>query len=174
VAESEHPVNVIGQNQSGRSEIIGCQMIWTSPDSLRIIRTPERSGKPLKVLLAEDNPIDQICIRRLLEKQGMDVILAGDGRKALDAFAEERFDLVLLDILMPELDGFEVALQIRESEKSCGDHIPVIALTAYSLNAVYDRCRAVGMDGYLSKPVSNSDLIALSTVLLQDSASERG
>lgn len=148
-------------------------LLWDSSDSLRIFRPPEQSLKPLRVLLAEDNPIDQICIRRLLEKLGMEVFLAGDGRQAVDLLDGGLFDLVLLDILMPEMDGFEVATHIREYEKTSGTHIPVIALTAYSLMAVYDKCRSVGMNGYLSKPVANSDLSALLSVLLPDSVGQR-
>jgi CheY-like chemotaxis protein len=147
-------------------------MLWDSPDTLRISRAPEHSPRPLRVLLAEDNPIDQISIRRILEKIGMDVFLAVDGQKAIDEFENGRFDLVLLDILMPERDGFEVATHIREREKEFGAYVPVIALTAYSLRAVYDKCRSVGMSGYLSKPVASNDLRTLFSVLLPDSTEQ--
>jgi CheY-like chemotaxis protein len=174
VAEDESSNNGIRQIQTELSEKKEWPMLWNSPDSMRIRRPSDHALRPLRVLLSEDNPIDQISIRRLLEKQGMEVILAGDGRQALEIFEGGLFDLVLLDILMPEMDGFEVAMHIRELEKSSGDHVPVIALTAYSLNAVYDKCRSVGMNGYLSKPVRSSDLFALCAVLLPDSVKQQG
>lgn len=125
-------------------------------------------GQPLRVLLAEDNPLDQVSIRRILEKLEFVVTLAADGRRAVDLYESGTFDLVLLDILMPEMDGFEVATTIRRHVESSGDRIPIIALTAYSLNAVYDKCKSVGMNGYLSKPISGHDLRMLRSVLLPD------
>lgn len=143
--------------------------LWDSPDSLRVDRASGHDARPFRVLLAEDNPIDQINLRRLLEKQGSEVVLAGDGRAAVDIFESNTFDLVLLDILMPDMDGFEVALHIRGHENISGGRVPIIALTAYSLKAVFDRCRGVGMSGYLSKPVDVSDLRDLLSVLMLDS-----
>jgi len=174
VAEDERSINESGHFQPAHSEKKEWPMLWNSPDSMRIRRTSEQSLQPIRVLLSEDNPIDQISIRRLLEKLGMEVVLAGDGHQAVEAFEGGPFDLVLLDILMPEMDGFEVAIHIREQEKTSGNHVPVIALTAYSLNAVYDKCRSVGMNGYLSKPVSNRDLLALCSVLFPDSVKRQG
>ena len=145
-------------------------MIWASPDSMTRSRQPADSELPLRVLLAEDNPLDQLSIRRTLEKLGCDVSLAENGRRAVDLFEAGLFDLVLLDILMPEMDGFEVAAMVRANTQRSGDTIPIIALTAYSLKAVYDKCRSVGMNGYLSKPVSTGDLRRLRSVLLPKSA----
>ena len=146
-----------------------CRLIlWDVLASLRTCGTAEQQAEPLRVLLAEDNPLDQVTIRRLLEKLGMQVFLAGDGRRAVELYEGGEFDLVLLDILMPEMDGFEVASYIRHREKSSGACVPVIALTAYSLKAVYDKCRSVGMNGYLSKPVAGSDLRLLFSLLVPD------
>jgi CheY-like chemotaxis protein len=162
------------ENSQSRVEFLTAKnnlLLWDSADLLRIDRPEGQTAVPLRVLLAEDNPIDQLCIRRLLEKHGIKVHLAGDGRQAVEAFEGGTFDLVLLDILMPEMDGFEVALHIREHETAFGCRaVPVIALTAYSLRAVYDKCRSVGMNGYLSKPVTSGDLQELFSLLLPDSA----
>lgn len=145
-------------------------MIWAALDSMTCSRLPADRELPLRVLLAEDNPLDQLSIRRTLEKLGCDVSLAEDGRRAVDLFETGLFDLVLLDILMPEMDGFEVAAMIRANTQRSGDTIPIIALTAYSLKAVYDKCRSVGMNGYLSKPVSTGDLRQLRLVLLPETS----
>jgi CheY-like chemotaxis protein len=165
VLEAEKSVHVNGESRSAPVEARESLKLWDSPDSLKIFRMP---GKPLRVLLAEDNPLDQISIRRLLEKQGFEVMLAADGRRAVDMYETGKFDIVLLDILMPEMDGFEVAAKIREYEQHAGGHIPVIALTAYSLKAVYDKCRSVGMNGYLSKPIAGSDLRSLCAALIPE------
>jgi CheY-like chemotaxis protein len=141
-------------------------VIWDSPDTLKIGHAEDSQENSFRVLLAEDNPLDQVSIRRLLEKQGLDVSLASDGRRAVEMYEAGEYDLVLLDILMPEMDGFEVASKIREHEQTTGNRIPLIALTAYSLKAVYDKCRSVGMNGYLSKPVAGSDLRSLCSVLM--------
>ncbi len=169
VAEEDRLIHTDRCFQPDKTEVKECVMLWDSLDLLRIKRLIGEPVRPLRVLLAEDNPIDQISIRRLLEKNDMEVVLAGDGRQALDIFEGEVFDLVLLDILMPEMDGFEVALHIREHEKGSNKHVPIIALTAYSLKAVYDKCRAVGMSGYLSKPIAHADFRILCSALLPDS-----
>jgi CheY-like chemotaxis protein len=158
------------QSQPKRADTKNCLTLWDSSEILRIRRVTELTVKPLRILLAEDNPLDQISIRRLLEKLGLEVTLAGDGRAAVEKYGDGAFDLVLLDILMPEMDGFEVAVHIREHEKASGSHIPIIALTAYSLMAVFDKCKSVGMSGYLPKPVANSDLRALFSVLMPEFA----
>jgi len=103
--------------------------------------------------------IAQVNIRRLLERQGVEVVCATNGREAVDRFEDGRYDVVMLDILMPDMDGFEVTSRIREKEqRGAAGQTPVIALTSYSLKAVNDKCRSVGMNGYLSKPVSDNDL----------------
>ena len=114
-----------------------------------------------RVLLAEDNPLDQVAIMRLLAKQDLDVTVVQNGRQAVDACCSGEYGLILLDILMPEMDGFEAAHRIRQWEGLAGGHVPIIALTAYSLKAVQDKCQSVGMDGCLAKPVDLQELKAL-------------
>jgi CheY-like chemotaxis protein len=128
----------------------------------RSIRSSDRKrsfGPPLRILLAEDNPVNQRVAERILEKRGHSVVVAANGREALAALAEESFDVILMDVQMSEVDGFEATKAIRESERLGGSHVPIIALTAHAMKGVLDRCLAVGMDGYLTKPIHADDLI---------------
>ncbi len=113
------------------------------------------------MLLAEDNAVNQMLAVRLLEKRGYTVTVAVNGREALAAFEKESFDVILMDIQMPEMDGFEATAAIRAKEKSTGDHIPIIAMTAHSLVGDQERCLAAGMDGYVSKPIRTHQLFAV-------------
>ena len=106
-----------------------------------------------RVLLAEDNAVNRMLAVRLLEKRGHTVVTASHGREAVDAFRCQRFDLILMDIQMPEMDGFEAAAAIREIEKDAGSYTPIIALTAHALAGDRERCIAGGMDGYTTKPI---------------------
>jgi CheY-like chemotaxis protein len=115
----------------------------------------------LRVLLAEDNPVNQRLATRLLEKRGHRVAVAVNGREVLEALEKESFDLVLMDVQMPELDGIEATAAIREKEKSSGVHQAVIALTAHAMKGDRERCMAAGMDGYLSKPIRPQELDAI-------------
>jgi CheY-like chemotaxis protein len=110
-------------------------------------------------LLAEDNLVNQRLVQRILEKRGHIVVLAGNGREALESLRKETFDLVLMDVQMPDIDGLEAARVIRESEKVTGMHVPIVALTAHAMKGDQDKCLAAGMDGYLSKPVHAADLL---------------
>jgi CheY-like chemotaxis protein len=157
-----HPVDLQLRTDNAHERRI---KIWDSAETVTSYREIRPSGHQVHVLLAEDNLIDQISIRRLLEKTGADVKLAGDGRQAADLFECGVFDVVLLDILMPHMDGFDAAVQIREKERSAGSRIPLIALTSYSLKAVYDKCMSVSMSGYLSKPIARGDLRTLFAAL---------
>jgi PAS domain S-box-containing protein len=122
----------------------------------------------LRVLVAEDNAVNQRLATRLLEKRGHRVTVAANGREAVDAQASQAFDLVLMDVQMPEMDGFEATAAIREREKHNGTHIPIIALTAHAMKGDRERCLAAGMDGYLSKPIRSQELDAmLETYLAQ-------
>ncbi len=116
------------------------------------------SGR-LRVLLAEDNAVNRLVAVRMLEKQGHSVTVACDGRQALEALARERFDLALLDIQMPELDGFEVAAAVRAGEAGTGRRLPLVALTAHAMQGDEERCLAAGMDGYVSKPIQGDRLM---------------
>ena len=130
--------------------------VWSCPDCDRLVSLDDNAPR---VLLAEDNAIDRVNIRRLLEKENLEVHCVDNGRDAVDEARSGRYDLILMDILMPEMDGFAATLKIRAEERAGG--VPIIALTAYSLRAIQDKCRNVGMNGYLSKPVSARDLRAV-------------
>jgi signal transduction histidine kinase/CheY-like chemotaxis protein len=112
-----------------------------------------------RILLAEDNLVNQRVVQRMLEKRGHRVFLAGNGKEALEALRKETFDLVLMDVQMPEMDGLEATRAIRETEKASGVHVPIIALTAHAMKGDEDKCLAAGMDGYLSKPIPAADLL---------------
>ncbi|MFC1827979.1 response regulator, partial [Thermodesulfobacteriota bacterium] len=113
---------------------------------------PEDSA--LKILVAEDTPFNQKFILRLLSRWGYQAVLVENGRLAVEALSREKYDLVLMDIQMPEMDGLEAATAIRESEKKSGDHVPIIALTAHAMKSDRERCLEAGMDEYISKPIS--------------------
>jgi CheY-like chemotaxis protein/HPt (histidine-containing phosphotransfer) domain-containing protein len=128
----------------------------------------------LKILVAEDNFIEQTALKHLLESVGCQVIIVSNGKEAVDEFETGEFDIVLMDILMPEMDGFEATRLIRERERITGGRVPVIALTSYSLKAVQDKCVSVGMNGYLAKPVAKKKLVeALQSIgMMQDKSSQ--
>jgi len=132
-----------------------------SPQPVPQSSDDSRPAISVRILLAKDNLVNQRFVQRVLEKRGYGVVVAGDGKEALEALRKETFDFVLMDIQMPEVDGFEVSRVIRESEKSSGLHVPIIALTAHATKDDQDRCVAAGMDGYLSKPVHSVDLLAM-------------
>ena len=114
---------------------------------------------PLRILLAEDNPVNQKVALRMLEQQGHSVVLVGDGREALAAFGRGPFDLVLMDVQMPDMDGFEATAAIRDLERGTGTHTTVFAMTAHALAGDRERCLAAGMDGYIAKPIRKEDLL---------------
>jgi two-component system sensor histidine kinase/response regulator len=109
--------------------------------------------RSLRVLLVEDNLINQKVACRLLEKQGHTVVIAENGREALAALEESEFDVVLMDVQMPEMDGFAATAAIREREAGSGRHLPIVALTANAMKGDRERCLQAGMDGYVAKPV---------------------
>jgi PAS domain S-box-containing protein len=115
----------------------------------------------LRILLAEDNAVNQMLAVRLLEKRGHSVTVAGNGKEALAALERQSFDLVLMDVQMPEMDGFEATAAIREKEKTSGNHLPVIAMTAHAMVGDKERCLAAGMDDYISKPIRPEELSEL-------------
>ena len=114
----------------------------------------------LRILVAEDNKINQTVVTRLLEKQGHTVVIAEDGHQALVELDAARYDLVLLDMQMPLMDGFTVARTIRDKEQVNGMRIPIVALTAHAMTGDRERCLAAGMDDYVSKPINPVDLEA--------------
>ena len=114
---------------------------------------PAQERRPLRILVAEDTPFNQKFILRLLERWGHAVVLTMDGRQAVDAFAKGGFDVVLMDVQMPEMDGLEAAAAIRELEAVHGGRVPIIAMTAHAIKGDRERCLAAGMDDYVSKPI---------------------
>ena len=114
---------------------------------------------PTRVLLVEDNPVNQMLAVRMLEKRAFHVSCAGNGLEALEALKKDSFDLVLMDIQMPGMDGFEATAAIRRAEQQTGQHLPIIAMTALAMKGDKERCLAAGMDGYVSKPVSAKALV---------------
>ena len=114
----------------------------------------------LHVLVAEDNSVNQRVVSRFLEKRGNHVTIANNGREALAALEHHSFDLILMDVQMPEMDGLEATSILRAREQANGGHLPVLALTAYAMEGDQDRCLRAGMDGYISKPVRPEELFA--------------
>ena len=108
---------------------------------------------PLEILLVEDNPVNQKVAQRLLEKAGHSVTIAGNGREALAWLVSQPFDLVLMDVQMPEMDGLEATTAIRQRERETGQHLPIVALTAHAMKGDRERCLEAGMDAYVTKPV---------------------
>ena len=129
----------------------------------RLEMTPQRR---LRILLAEDNIVNQRLVVRLLEKYGHTMIVASTGREVLAALAQQPIDLVLMDVQMPDIDGLEATAVIREQERQRGGHLPIIALTAHAMKGDQERCLASGMDDYISKPINTQTLsAAISRVL---------
>ena len=114
------------------------------------------------MLLAEDNQVNRMVIASMLQKYNCDICFATDGREAVDQFGTRQFDVVLMDISMPEMDGLEATAAIRAYEKENGsvDQVPVIALTAHAMSGDRERFLAAGMTDYLSKPIRYADLVA--------------
>lgn len=126
--------------------------------------------KSLAFLVVEDNSVNQKLATRLLEKRGHKVVLAANGREALEALANKTFDIVLMDGEMPEMDGFEATRLIREKEQISGSHLPIIALTAHAMHGDEDRFLAAGMDGYVSKPIKPEKLFSVIDDVLRHAA----
>ena len=121
--------------------------------------TPEPPVRRVRVLLAEDNAVNQKLVVRLLERRGHSVSVVGNGAEAVAAHAAGAYDLILMDLHMPEMDGLEATRRIRERERGTGRHTPVIAMTASTTDADRQQCAAAGMDGFLAKPVNGRDVI---------------
>ena len=122
---------------------------------------PSAPSMSLRVLVAEDNLTNRTFMRLMLVRAGHDVHLAKNGAEAIDAVRREQFDLVFMDIQMPEIDGLEATRRIRSLELQAGGHVPIVALTAHAMREDREQCLQAGMDDYLSKPVAASELEAL-------------
>src|SRR5207244_5464192 len=111
-----------------------------------------------RILLAEDNLVNQKLAVRLLEKRGHQVVVVNNGREALAEWRARRFDVILMDVQMPDMDGLEATAAIRAQEKLTGKHLPIIAMTAYAMKGDRERCLDVGMDHYICKPIRAQEL----------------
>jgi CheY-like chemotaxis protein len=131
------------------------------------------SRRKLRILLAEDNAINVKLAVRLLEKHGHAVTVANDGVEAVAAVKEGEFDVVLMDVQMPNMSGLEAAAAIRILERGTGKHIPIVAMTAHAMKGDDTRCLEAGMDGYISKPIQPDhmmDVIAQVTAAPDETA----
>jgi CheY-like chemotaxis protein len=124
--------------------------------------------KPLRILLADDNAINRELTFRILSKRGHSVTMVPNGKKALEALTANDFDLILMDVQMPEMDGFEATAAIRRKEGVTGAHLPIIAMTAHAMKGDRERCLAAGMDGYISKPIQAEELLKMTESLAGD------
>jgi CheY-like chemotaxis protein/HPt (histidine-containing phosphotransfer) domain-containing protein len=128
-----------------------------------------------RVLLAEDNPVNRMVAVRMLQKRGHSVLAVEDGLKAVAALKKGAFDVVLMDVQMPGLEGYEATAAIRDWEKATGRHTPIIALTAHARRGDRDKCLAAGMDAYVSKPIRAEELMqAIDRLLSPDSPADAG
>jgi CheY-like chemotaxis protein len=121
---------------------------------------PRKEPRHLRILLAEDNTVNQVVAVRLLQKIGHTVMVVGNGRDAVLMLDDQDFDLVLMDVQMPDMDGIEATRVIREKEKATRKHVPIIAMTAHAMKGDRERCLAAGMDGYIAKPIRPAELYA--------------
>jgi CheY-like chemotaxis protein len=112
------------------------------------------------VLLAEDNRTNQVLAMRLLERRGFKVVLADNGREAVAAHARQSFDVIFMDVQMPDMNGFEATAAIRLAEAGTDERTPIVAMTAHAMKGDRERCLAEGMDDYVSKPISPATLFA--------------
>jgi signal transduction histidine kinase/CheY-like chemotaxis protein len=148
------------------SKVLGARS--EAPQALRLItgETLREGHVPLHVLLAEDNRVNQRLAARLLEKRGHVVVLAENGARALEVLEQQSFDIILMDVQMPVMDGVQATTAIREKERTTGTHIPIIAMTAHAMEGDRQRFLGSGMDGYISKPVHSRELFQVIDSLL--------
>jgi PAS domain S-box-containing protein len=141
--------------------VLGLKLQKTPGHELITRLSLDEMRKHLRVLLAEDNAINRELTVRTLSKRGHTVLIATNGREALQVLETQSVDLVLMDVQMPEMDGFEATAAIRQKERTTGAHLKIIAMTAHALKGDRERCLAAGMDGYLSKPVQAEELLTV-------------
>jgi PAS domain S-box-containing protein len=149
--------------RQGELQDVICRLLGEKEDARSLITRysladTRKAKASLRVLVAEDNVVNQKLVARLLEKRGHCVKIVGNGREALGSLEQESYDLVLMDMQMPEMDGFEATSELRRREKQTGLHTPIVALTAHAMKGDRERCLEGGMDGYLSKPIRAQEL----------------
>ena len=123
--------------------------------------TPAATVRPLRILLAEDGAVNQEVAAGLLELQGHRVVVVENGEEALTALERETFDVVFMDLEMPVMDGLAATTAIRQRERSNGQRVPIVAMTAHAVKGYREMCLAAGMDNYISKPIQPSELRAV-------------
>jgi two-component system, sensor histidine kinase len=156
----------LGPSCAGASRLPPADVVHTPPDAPED-EQPAGMEETFRVLVAEDNPVNQRIAQQMLRKRKLSVTLADDGRQAVDAFQSGRFDLVLMDVQMPEMNGFEAVAAIRALEHAQGrPHTPIVAVTAHAMVGDRERCLEAGMDGYLAKPLRRQLLFELVDELL--------
>ncbi len=142
-------------------EVLGQRSLRASATTRISAPAVTQAARSLRVLLAEDNKVNQLVARRLLERAGHHVELAENGLEAVAWFQKENFDIILMDVQMPEMDGFEATKSIRQIEQESGlaSHTPIVALTAHAVLGYQDRCLAAGMNGFVTKPIQSQLLL---------------
>jgi two-component system sensor histidine kinase/response regulator len=167
------PVDLLELKQTLLSMLSGRGIEPARPDPLQIMHSepkpldlksrgtvfPALDIPGLDILLVEDNAVNQQVAKRVLEKRGHRVQLAENGRKAISAVQQANFDVVLMDIQMPQMSGYEATAAIRRWEATEAKRIPIIAMTAHAMSGIRQRCLEAGMDGYVSKPLKIADLL---------------
>jgi CheY-like chemotaxis protein len=154
--------------QSELFEAICKSMAGETPGSSRVFSSKrplpmQKSTRPLQILLAEDNPINQRLAQRLVEKRGHTITFASTGQEALEKIDEKAYDLILMDIQMPDLDGLATTATIRkmEGQRTGSRRVPIIAVTAHAMKGDREKCLAAGMDEYITKPIRPTELYKL-------------
>ena len=164
-ASINKPIALTELRQAILNVLSGCGCVRNKATRPVGTAEPTSTGKwsrnGLRILVAEDNLVNQRVAVRLLEKVGQLVRAVANGREVLAAVDQERFELVLMDIEMPEMNGLQASAAIRERERARGGHVPIVAMTAHAMSGDRERCLQAGMDGYLTKPIQRSELLAL-------------
>jgi CheY-like chemotaxis protein len=138
---------------------LGAALPETEPAAAMVRETVTPGARPLHILVVEDSIVNQTLAVRLLETRGHTTVVASTGAEALAAIEQQPFDVVLMDVQMPEMDGFEATAAIRMQEQTTGTHLPIIAMTAHVMQGDRERCLEAGMDAYVSKPIQAMDLL---------------
>ncbi|MBI2834919.1 MAG: response regulator [Acidobacteria bacterium] len=141
------------------TKVLGLSGAEAAAEGLGAVRLLPRPKRPLHVLVAEDNAVNQELVVHLLKRRGHTTTVVSSGRDALARLEQEKFDVVLMDVQMPEMDGFQVTAAVRERERTAGRHIPIVAMTASAMKGDRERCLEAGMDRYISKPIHAAHLL---------------
>ena len=141
--------------------VLGSATQQDEPSQLVTRHTLKEARRHLRVLLADDNAINRELAVRILTKRGHAVSIVPNGKLAVEALEAKNFDVVLMDLQMPEMDGFEATAAIRRMEQGTGTHVPILAMTAHAMKSDRERCLTMGMNGYISKPIQAQELIEL-------------